>query len=67
MLSFKPQVGKVKIGLTTGGFTIIIPYYFSPLKNTNGLGHFSMLRIMNLIESVNLFYFYRVSNYGVRF
>lgn len=25
MLSFKSQVGKVKIGLTTGGFTIISP------------------------------------------
>ena len=26
MISFKPRVGKVKTGLTSGGFTVIIPF-----------------------------------------
>ena len=25
MISFKPRVGKAKTGLTSGGFTVIIP------------------------------------------
>jgi len=28
VLSFEPQVGKVKTGLTSGGFTVIIPKNF---------------------------------------
>ena len=27
MLSFKPRVGKVKMGQTTSGFTVISPFY----------------------------------------
>ena len=36
VLSFEPRVGKVKMGLTTGGFTVIIPSIYKPkifLKN----------------------------------
>ena len=32
MLSFEPRVGKVKTGLTTGGFTVIIPSVYKPKK-----------------------------------
>ena len=28
MLSFEPRVGKVKTSLTSGGFTVIIPFLF---------------------------------------
>ena len=28
MISFKPRVGKAKTGLTSGGFTVVIPYFY---------------------------------------
>ena len=32
VLSFEPRVSKVKTGLTTGGFTVIIPSVYKPKK-----------------------------------
>ena len=36
VLSFKPWIGKVKTGLSTGGFTVICPSFSFLFSNYNG-------------------------------